>query len=77
MVNSLPNMRVLHSSQLQMEQDEPFDFSLMEPITDEPGSVTAQIVAEIERGTNTDEEAKANTEEDSTGEDSPAESISN
>ena len=48
-----------------MERDEPFDFSQEEPITDEPGSVTAQIVAEIERGTNTDEEANVDTEEDS------------
>ena len=33
-------------------------------------------MAEIERGTNTDEEANADTEEDSPAEDSPAESIS-
>ena len=76
MVNSLPNMRAPHSSQLQVERDEPFDFSLKEPITDEPGSITAQIVAEIVRGTNTDEEANADMEEDSPAEDSPAESIS-
>ena len=28
MVNSLPNMRAPHSSQLQVERDEAFDFSL-------------------------------------------------
>ena len=28
MVNSLPNVRAPHSSQLQVERDEPFDFSL-------------------------------------------------
>ena len=36
MVNSLPNVRAPHSSQLQVERDEPFDFSHEEPITDEP-----------------------------------------
>ena len=54
MVDSLPNVRAPHSSQLQVERDEPFDFSLKEPITNEPGSVTEQIVAEIERRTNSD-----------------------
>ena len=37
---------------------------------DEPGSVTVEIVSEIERGTKTDEQANADMEEDS-----PSESI--
>ena len=43
---------------------------------DEPGFVTAHIVARIETRTNTDEEANDDTEEDSLAEDSSAESIS-
>ena len=61
-------MRAPHASQLQVERDEVFNFSKEEPITDQPGSVTVQIVAEIERGTNTDEESNTNIEENSSAE---------
>ena len=76
MVNRLLTMKASHSYQLQVEQDVPFGFSQEEPITDEPGSVTEKSVAEIDRGTNTDEEANANTEEDCPTKDSPTELIS-
>ena len=44
-VTYLPNMRLPQTCQLQVEWDASYGIPQEEPITDEPGSVTAQIVA--------------------------------
>ena len=64
-MNSLPSIRAAQFSQLLVEQDKASDSLQEESIMDEPGSVTAQIVAELDRGTSAEEEANADTEEDS------------
>ena len=48
-VTCLPSMRSPQSCQLQVERDASSDIPQGESISDEPGSVTAQIVAEVER----------------------------
>ena len=48
-VTCLPSMRAPQSCQLQVERDASSDIPQGESISDEPGSVTAQIVAEVER----------------------------
>ena len=59
-VTCLPNMRAPQSCQLQVERDASSDIPQGELITDERGSVTAQIVAELER-----QEHHSDTEVDS------------
>ena len=53
-------MRAPQSCQLQVERDASSDIPQGESISDEPGSVTAQIVAEVER-----QEHHSDTEVDS------------
>ena len=48
-VTCLPSMRAPQSCQLQVERDASSDIPQGESISDEPGSVTVQIVAELER----------------------------
>ena len=59
-VTCLPNMRAPQSCQLQVERDTSSDIPQGELITDERGSLAAQIVAELER-----QEHHSDTEADS------------
>ena len=59
-VTCLPSMRALQSCLLQVERDTSSDIPQGESITDERGSITAQIVPELER-----QEHHSDTEVDS------------